>query len=109
MNQPLQFGFLLTAMLSASLGAGAARAQNADRPNPRQNPPQASRNFQPNDNRPPSATTNRNRPDHFPPGNGPGSSYDRPNNVYSDRPNSGARMSPRQQIGAGAERPFVDQ
>lgn len=49
----------------------------------------------------------RNRPNGSP-NSSPNSSYDRPNGGYSDRPNGGARLNPRQQVGVGSARPFVD-
>jgi len=66
----------------------------ADRPADRQFDRPMNRSFDRNENRPPSATM------------GPG----RSNNLNS-RPNEnvpGARLRPRQEIGAGAPRPFVD-
>jgi hypothetical protein len=93
------------------------QTRNADRPPARQNPPQADRNSQGNDNRPPAATIGPDRSNNFAPGspnNRSGSSYDRPNSGYSDRPNNsydrnnGARLTPRQQVGVGSARPFVD-
>ena len=92
------------------------QSRNADRPPSRQKPPQADRNFQRNDNRPPAATIGPDRSNNFvpnPPNNRSSSSFDRPNRTYSDRPNfdrnNGARLTPRQQVGVGASKPFVDQ
>jgi|SRR5262252_1417783 len=86
--------------------------QSVDRPNAQQNQTQFDRNPR-NDNRP--ANANPNHPNGFAP-NDPnhrsGNSYDRPNNAYGDRPNydrnNSARLTPRQPLGAGSQRPFVD-
>jgi hypothetical protein len=86
------------------------RTGSVERPSTRrQNQPQLDRNSQRNDNRPPSGS---NRPNNFAPSspnNRPNPSFDRPN---FDRPNSdrngGARLTPRQQVGVGSARPFVD-
>jgi len=97
------------------------QSRSADRPPSRQNPPQPDRNLQDrttqrNDNRPPAATIGPNRSNNFAPNaphNRPNNSFDRPNSTYSDRPNfdrnNGARLTPRQQMGVGAPKPFVDQ
>lgn len=91
------------------------QSRNAYRPPSRQNPPQADgmqgRDTQRNNNRPPAAI-GPNRSNSFAPNspnNRPNSSFDRPNSTYSDRPNGGARLTPRQQMGIGAPKPFVDQ
>jgi hypothetical protein len=93
------------------------QSRNADRPPSRQNSAQPGRNLQQrnserNDNRPPAATIGPNRSNNFAPNtpnNRPNSSFDRPNSTYADRPNGGARLTPRQQMGVGASKPFVDQ
>jgi hypothetical protein len=97
------------------------QSRNADRPPSRQSSPHAERslqdrNTQRNDNRPPAATIGPNRSNSFAPNapnNRPNSSFDRPNSTYSDRPNfdrnNAARLTPRQQMGVGAPKPFVDQ
>jgi len=89
----------------SSQGQPATRNPNSDRPPSRQTQSQPGNGFQPNPNRPPSATIGPNRSNGFAPNN----SGNRPNGSYSDRPNGGARLIPRQQLGAGAARPFVDQ
>lgn len=116
-------------VLSGAAGANVlAQNPRTDRPPQRQQAPAPSSNS----NRPPAAANqNTNRPparqQSAPNANSPGNanrppanhiSPGRPNNFdgnnrYNDRPNygapnNGARLNPRQQIGAGAPRPFVD-
>jgi hypothetical protein len=89
---------------------------NADRPPTRQTQPQADRNSQrngsrPPGNRPPSATIGPSRPENFAPNNlnNRPNGFDRSGGGSPDGPNAGARLTPRQQVGAGSARPaFVD-
>jgi hypothetical protein len=97
---------------SADRAQNQPRTGSVHRPNTRQNQPQFERNPQRSDNRPPSGAPGPNRPENFAPNNRPRQSFDRPNNGYSDRPNfdrnNGARLTPRQQVGVGSQKPFVD-
>ena len=75
--------------------------QNANRPPARPSNPPTS-NYSGNANRPSATTIGPGRANHLDGGN-----------RYNDRPgngtfNNGARLNPRQQVGVGAPRPFVD-
>ena len=113
MTKRLQFGFVLAASIGFLSLAPRASAQTAhpDRPPQRQQAPAA------NTSRPPARNQNANRPPvqnqsrpQTTVGPAHGNSF-QPNNTRNDRPNgvnNGVRMTPRQQIGVGAPRPFVD-
>jgi hypothetical protein len=113
MTKRLQFAFLLLAIgcLVAARGA-SGQAAHPDRPPQRQQTqaPKA------NQNRPPAEPQNQNRPP-APPQNqsqrhpdtiGPAHGFQP--SEHGERPdaNPGARLTPRQQIGVGSPRPFVD-
>ena len=115
MTKRFQSGFVLAAATLFLSIAPDISAQNThpDRPPQRQqapaHPPSSSRPpaQNPNANRPPVQSQSRPQstmgPTH-------GNNF-QPNSSRTDRPNAvnnGARMTPRQQIGAGSPRPFVD-
>jgi len=107
MTKRLQFGFLLCAM-NCLLAAAPALAQGAhpDRPPQRQQQPAPKAN----QSRPPAQKQNQNQS--RPPADtiGPARSKSFEPSERSERPdlNPGARLTPRQQIGVGSPRPFVD-
>src|SRR6478672_127268 len=86
------------------------QTRNADRPPSRQTQPQADRNSQGNGNRPPSATIGPGRPENFAPNNlnHQPNGFERSGGGSPNGPNTGARLTPRQQVGAGSAPPFVD-
>jgi hypothetical protein len=107
MRSKLQLGITIVAAAACFALSGNAWAQKAhpDRPpqsHPAQPQPQVQKESKPpaNPNRPPS---NANHPSqsNF-------ASQPKPNNTYRPPNNPGARLNPRQQIGAGAARPWVD-
>jgi Protein of unknown function (DUF3106) len=113
MTKRLPFGVVLAVASGFLSLAPRVSAQNAhpDRPPQRQQTPARNTSRPPvqnqNANRPPAQNQNRpqtaiapQRGNNFEPNN---SRNDRPNGV-----NNGARMTPRQQIGVGSPRPFVD-
>lgn len=133
MNWLRKFGTLTVASVFLLLGSSFAQKPNDNRPPQRQQP--QSRPSAANSSRPPSPNPNANRapapPENRPsarPQNQPNQNYsgnanrppsnapapERPNNFENNNrpnyssPNGGARLTPRQQIGAGAPRPFVD-
>jgi Protein of unknown function (DUF3106) len=122
MTQRTKFGWtIVTAAglaVAGGLGAESLRAQShPDRPPQRQSTqapaPKSATNAHvnpPNANRPPVNQANRPLNQN---GNRPPSSTVGParTNNFNNRPNGnapGARMNPRQQVGVGAPRPFVD-
>ncbi len=110
MRTKLQFGIALLATVGCCLAlSGNAFAQKAhpDRP-PQSHPAAAPPSQTHNDSKP---ASNPNRPPANSPNNHPPQSNIAPqarfNNSYRP-PNAGARLNPRQQVGAGAPRPWVD-
>jgi hypothetical protein len=110
MRTRFQIGITLWAAIGCFALPGYAFAQRAhpDRPpesHPAQPQPQVHKESKPpaNQNRPPAKENNGNRPSqsNF-------ASQPKPNNNYHPPNNPGARLNPRQQIGAGAARPWVD-
>jgi hypothetical protein len=123
MARRFQFGRMAVALATlasiAGFGAGSLSAQNhPDRPPTRQSTtapaPKAATNAHsnpPNANRPPANQASRplNQNVNRPPATTAGPA--RTNN-FNNRPSQnmpGARLTPRQQVGVGAPRPFVDQ
>jgi hypothetical protein len=123
MTKKIQLGFLTATIACLSLAGVAAAQSHPDRPPQRQQQapaPRANNSRPPAQNpnayRPPQAQNQSRpsatkiapaRPNNLPPNNRPYNYNNRPNTPY--QPNGGARMSPRQQIGVGSPRPFVDQ
>ena len=128
MAKRFQFGWLIAAAMcvaavsgpAAGLLSAQAPQSHADRPPRAQSAPPVhnagpARNSAPVRNspamqRPNGNAVNPNRPPQGQFNRAPGSTIGpaRPNN-FNNRPNGAARLTPRQQIGVGAPRPFVDQ
>jgi hypothetical protein len=110
MRTKLQFGIALLAAAGYLALSGNAFAQKAHPDRPPQShpavapPPQAHKDSKPpaNPNRPPA-----NSPDNHP-SQSNFASQPKLNNNYRPPNNPGARLNPRQQVGAGAARPWVD-
>jgi hypothetical protein len=114
MRKTMQFGLLALAAVSivAAPETGWAQKPRADRPPQRQAPPKAQpQRPKANANRPPA---NPNRPPQNPnrPANPPPQNLARPQGNFNNgaRPGFAARpnQTPRQQLGVGAARPWVD-